>query len=141
MAIKNDEKTSRFKRGFMRILRRESRKRGNNKKRHSLRPNGFAAEFSIKCYGAQARATRRGPPGSTIIILKELVRFNNKKNLIHGPPRFLPSRSSSWRGLPPPLRGGNHGPKSLLLSPYPAIPPYAVRTSHPGPTDDRAHKI
>ena len=33
--------------------------------------------------------------------------------------------------------GGIHHPKSLLLSPYPAIPPYVVRTPHPGITDDR----
>ena len=33
--------------------------------------------------------------------------------------------------------GGIHLPKSLLFSPYPAIPPYVVRTPHPGTTDDR----
>ena len=83
---------------------------------------------------SQAKTPRRGPPGSTIIIFKELIRFNH---FTHGPPRFLPTRGSTWRRLPPPLRGGNHGPKSLLLSPYPAIPPYVVRTPHPGVTDDR----
>jgi len=33
--------------------------------------------------------------------------------------------------------GGIDGPKSFLFSPYPAIPPYVVRTPHPGITDDR----
>ena len=47
-----------------------------------------------------------------------------------------PSRQGApWRGgfLPHEI----HHPKSLLLSPYPAIPPYVVRTPHPGITDDR----
>ena len=35
--------------------------------------------------------------------------------------------------------GGIHHLKSLLLFPYPAIPPYAVRTPHPGSTDDREY--
>ena len=35
--------------------------------------------------------------------------------------------------------GGNDIVKSLLFSPYPAIPPYVVRTPHPGMTDDREH--
>ena len=45
------------------------------------------------------------------------------------------------RGLSPPLRGGSHHLKSLLLSPYPAFPPYVVRTLHPGMTDDREHIV
>ena len=39
----------------------------------------------------------------------------------------------------PQFWGGIHLPKSLLLSPYPAIPPYVVRTPHSGMTDDREH--
>ena len=35
--------------------------------------------------------------------------------------------------------GGIQSVKSLLFSPYPAIPPYVVRTLHPGITDDREH--
>ena len=35
--------------------------------------------------------------------------------------------------------GGIDIVKSLLFSPYPAIPPYVVRTPHPGMTDDREH--
>ena len=42
-------------------------------------------------------------------------------------------------GFLPHFVGGIHHLKSLLLSPYPAIPPYAVRTPHPGSTDDREH--
>ena len=51
--------------------------------------------------------------------------------------------ASSRQGAPlgegflPHFVGGIHHPKSLLLSPYPAIPPYVVRTPHPGITDDR----
>ena len=36
--------------------------------------------------------------------------------------------------------GGNDVVKSLLFSPYPAIPPYVVKTPHPGMTDDRSNK-
>ena len=35
--------------------------------------------------------------------------------------------------------GGIHHQKGFLLSPCPAIPPYVVRTLHPGTTDDREH--
>ena len=35
--------------------------------------------------------------------------------------------------------GGTQYLKSLLLSPYPAIPPYDVRTPHPGIADEREH--
>ena len=91
---------------------------------------------------SQAKTSGRGQPGSTIIIFKEIKRFNNNNNhLTHGPPRFLPTRGSSRRGVLPPLRGGNSNVKSLLFSPYPAIPPYVVRTPHPGLTDDPAHQI
>ena len=54
--------------------------------------------------------------------------------------------ASSRQGAPlgegflPHFVGGIHHPKSLLLSPYPAIPPYVVRTPHPGITDDQAKK-
>ena len=35
-------------------------------------------------------------------------------------------------GPPPPTRGGNYFIKSFLFNPYPAIPPYYIRTLHPG---------
>ena len=35
-------------------------------------------------------------------------------------------------GPPPPTSGGNYCIKSFLFSPYPAIPPYYIRTLHPG---------
>ena len=41
--------------------------------------------------------------------------------------------------LIPQFVGGVHHLKSPLLPPNPAIPPYAVRTPHPGITDDPAH--
>ena len=53
--------------------------------------------------------------------------------------------ASSWQGpslgerLIPHFMGGAHHLKSPLLSPYPAIPPYVVRTPHPGITDGREH--
>ena len=90
---------------------------------------------------SQAKTIRRGPSGPTIIMLKDILRFNNNNHPTHGPPRFFPTRRSSRRGLHPPLRGGNSNVKSLLFSPYPAIPPYVVRTPHPGLTDDPAHQI
>ena len=39
----------------------------------------FVDTFVGKCNGAQARRGVRGPPGPTIIIIKEIIRFNNKK--------------------------------------------------------------
>ena len=42
------------------------------------------------------------------------------------------------RGFLPHFVGGVHKPKSPLFSPYPAIPPFVVRTLHSGITDDRA---
>ena len=87
--------------------------------------------------------TRRGPPGSTIIILKEIIRFNNNNNNNNNHYPTIPWDGISRHGTPlsegffPHFVGGIHHPKSLLLSPYPAIPPYVVRTPHPGITDDR----
>ena len=77
---------------------------------------------------SQAKTPVRGPPCSTIIIFKEIIRFNNNNNnnnnnhLTHGPPRFLPTRSSSRRGLPPPLRGGNSSFKESPALPIPSYP-------------------
>ena len=111
----------------------------------TTRPSGWCSRWGIliqSCWNvhkSQAKTAVRGPPGSTIIIFKEIKRFNNNNNnnhLTHGPPRFLPTRGSSRRGVLPPLRGGNSIAKSFLFSPYPAIPPYVVRTPHPGITDD-----
>ena len=91
----------------------------------------------------KARDTRRGPPGSTIIIYKEIIRFNNNNNNNHYP--TIPWDGISRQGAPlgdgflPHFVGGIQHLKSLLLSPYPAIPPYVVKTPHPGSTDDREH--
>ena len=129
----------------MQILRRESWKRGHTKTQPSLGGCWFYTRILIQScwyvHESQAKTSGRGPPGSTINILKEIIRFNNNNHLTHGPPRFLPTRGSSRRGVLPPLRGGNSNVKSLLFSPYPAIPPYVVRTPHPGMTDDPAHQI
>ena len=69
-----------------------------------------------------ARVIRRGPPGSTIIILKEIIRLNN--HLTRGPPRFLPTRGPSRRGVLPPLRRGKLSsiePPALPIPSYPAL--------------------
>ena len=54
-----------------------------------------------------------------------------------GHPAPSRQRAPLGEGFLPHFVGGIHHPKSLLLSPYPAIPPYVVRTPHPGITDDR----
>ena len=99
----------------------------------------FVDTFVGKCNGAQARRGVRGPPGPTIIIIKEIIRFNNN-HLTQGPPRFLLTRVFFRRAPHPPIVGGVYHLKSPLLPPYPAIPPYVVRTPHPGITDDQAQK-
>ena len=65
---------------------------------------------------------------------------NNNNHLTQGPPRFLLTRVFFRRAPHPPIVGGVHHLKSPLLPPYPAIPPYVVRTPHPGITDDQAQK-
>ena len=47
---------------------------------------------------------------------------NNNNHLIHGPPRFLPTRGSSRRGVLPPLRGGNSWTKESPVLPIPSYP-------------------
>ena len=47
--------------------------------------------------------------------------------------------ASLGEGFFPHFVGGIDGPKSFLFSPYPAIPPYVVRTLHSGRVDDREH--
>ena len=54
------------------------------------------------------------------LFIKELIGFNN--HLTHGPPRFLPTRSSSRRGLHPPLRGGSWWSKEIPVHPIPSYP-------------------
>ena len=96
-------------------------------------------------HGTQATSTGRGPPGSTIIIYKELIRFNNTHTtttttiLPQGHPVSSRQGAPLREGFLPHFVGGIHHLKSLLFSPYPAIPPYVVRTPHPGRTDDRAY--
>jgi len=82
-------------------------------------------------------ATVRGPPGPTIIIYKKLIRLPIISS--QGHPVFSRQRAHIRYGFLPHLVGGNDIVKSLLFSPYPAIPPYVVRTPHPGMTDDREH--
>ena len=75
-----------------------------------------------------ARVIRRGPPGSTLIIPKEIIGHNNNNNnnnnnhLTRGPPRFLPTRGSCRRGVLPPLRGGNSWTKESPVLPIPSYP-------------------
>ena len=54
-----------------------------------------------------------------------------------GHPVSSRQRDHLGEGFFPHFVGGIQSAKSLLLSPYPAIPPYVVRTPHPGITDDR----
>ena len=56
----------------------------------------------------------------------------------HGSPRFLPTGAPFGESHLPHFVGGANHFQSLLFTPYPAIPPYVVRTPHPGLTDDRA---
>ena len=56
-----------------------------------------------------------------------------------GHPVFSRQRAHIRYGFLPHLVGGNDIVRSLLFSAYPAIPPYVVRTPHPGMTDDREH--
>ena len=106
----------------MRILRRESRKRGHNNKYQICNLFVFlTCKTHLVCnvYRTQARVTVRGPLGSTIISLKEIIRCNH---FTQGPPRFLPTRSSSLRGLPPPLREGYSSSKESPVLPIPSYP-------------------
>ena len=118
----------------------------NDNEQPSLRPIGFTCVKTIlflQCMKIprreQEKKGRRGPPGSTIIILLEIIRFNNN----HYP--TIPWDGISRQGAPfsegffPHFVGGICFAKSLLLTPYPAIPPYVVRTLHPGSSDDREH--
>ena len=118
-------------------------KKGSQQQKTTVGTYRFRTRILYKSFenvhGAQARATRRGPPGSTIIIDKEVITPNDNNN--HYP--TIPWNGFSRQGAPlgegflPHSVGGIDGPKSFLLSPYPAIPPYVVRTLHPGLTDDR----
>ena len=63
-----------------------------------------------------------GPPVSTITVFVQIIRFNNNNHLTHGPPRFLPTRGSSRRGVLPPLRGGNSCTKESPALPIPSYP-------------------
>jgi hypothetical protein len=82
---------------------------------------GFFYKSLENVHAAQARSTVRGPPGPTIIILKEMIRFNNN-HLTRGTLRLLPTRGSSWRGLHSPLRGGYSQCKESPVLPIPSYP-------------------
>ena len=84
--------------------------------------------------------------GSVSIFQKVFVNAKQKPEtttttttiiLSTGHPVLGRQRYSHGERLIPHFVGGIHGPKSLLFSPYPAIPPYVLRTPHPGITDDR----
>ena len=77
------------------------------------------------CTGLEPqRPTWSGELNNNILIVIILFNNNNNNNnhLIHGPPRFLPIRSSSRRGLPPPLRGGSSLSKESPVLPIPSYP-------------------
>ena len=130
----------------MRILGREPRKKGQRQQEAQFGTWRFRVGILYKSlenvHAAQARTPVRGPPGPTIIILKEIIRFNNNNNNHLNPrPWDGISRQGALlgEGNLPHFVGGIQSAKSLLFSPFPAIPPYVVRTPHPGFTDDREH--
>ena len=75
--------------------------------------------------------------------------YNNNiyKNIKHSttithawrPPAKFPRAALFQSGPPPPPRGGNYSLKNPLFNPYPAIPPYYVRTPHPGAKSTKQH--
>ena len=82
----------------------------------------FVDTFVGKCNGAQARRGWRGPGATTIIIIKEIIRFNNNNRLTQGPPRFLLTRAF-YRWAPhPPLRGGSSSSQESPVLPIPSYP-------------------
>ena len=105
---------------------RITKKRAQQQKAHPEAYRSYTRIFiksSWDVHKSQAKTSEHGPPGSTIIIFKEIIRFNNNNNhLTHGTPRFLPPRSSPRRGLPPPLRGGNSQTKESPVLPIPRYP-------------------
>ena len=64
---------------------------------------------------------------------------NNNNHLNQGPPRLLPTGAPLRERHLPQFVGGVHHLQGLLFTPYPVIPPYVVRTPHPGITGDREH--
>ena len=77
--------------------------------------------------------------GPATIVIKNVKDSATTITYIRGPPRFLPTGAPLRERYLPQFVGGVHHLQSLLLTPYPVIPPYVVRTPHPGITDDREH--
>ena len=129
-----------FQRELMRILRRESCKKTSRQQKAPPAPRCFYTRILIQsCWNvhkSQAKTPACGQPGSAIIIQRKLE-DSTAIILPTGHPVLGRQRYSHGERLLPHFVGGIHGPKSLLFSPYPAIPPYVLRTSHPGITDDR----
>ena len=79
----------------------------------------FTDTFCKMCTAPTPQApTRSGGLNNNILLV--IREFNN--HFIHGPPRSLPTRSSSRRGLLPPLRGGNWKCKESPVLPIPSYP-------------------
>ena len=59
-------------------------KKGSRQQKATLARYSFRLGFTIRSYRnvhkSQAKTSGRGQPGSTIIIFKEILRFNNNKN-------------------------------------------------------------
>ena len=64
---------------------------------------------------AHARTSKQAAAATTTTTTTTTI-------FIHGPPRFLPTKSSSLRGLPPPLRGRNSSSKESPVLPIPSYP-------------------
>ena len=84
----------------------------------------FIDTFVGKCNGAQARRGWRGRGEPTIIIIKEIIRFNNNNNN-HLHPRATPlppDRGSSRWAPHPPIRGGSSSSQEPPAPPKPSYP-------------------
>ena len=112
-------------------------KKGSQQQTTTLATSSFHCRFTIRSYRnvhkSQAKTSGRGPSGSALIIFKRNIKVQQQQpqqqqqptttaaaraaaaattttttiTLTHSMGRILPTRGSSWRGLLPPLRGGN----------------------------------
>ena len=86
-----------------------------------------------------ARITVRSPPGSTETFYERNHKIQQQPSYPRATPFSPVNGVHTVQSFIPHFVRGIHHPKSPLFSPYPAIPPYVVRTPHPGITDDREH--
>ena len=109
--------------GFWVVFRSKWVPGGLRQQKHSFwQPSIFLGnhyDSKQNVHGTHATSTGRGRGGSTIIIYKENIKFNNNNNnFTHGPPRFLPTRGSSRRRVLPPHSWGEFIIKRVSCSPH-----------------------